>query len=423
METVAKKVSIIFDWMSAKTGLNFRYLFENGNWVLLRFLVVSMTGFLLSFFFANFGTKELLGQYQLVLSIMSIVSLVSFLGLNSSAMEAVVQGRDASVFRATRLIFYFSWLGTPVLIALGLYYVFFHKQILLGEMLIFSAFLFPFFYATSSWNIFYEGKQLFKQSTLRVISLNLLLTAILIMGILMDMNAFWLLGLYLVTSILSQGKFLLTIFRKISDHASDSIDMKFGIAVSLQKFVSGLSSNLPPLIISFFFGIELLAIYYIAYYVVSAFSSFLNNIFSLYLPILFKRVALNHRSILLNSCITGVLGWIVFITFLKFFFIQIYGDGYQDSLKLAYALSFLLLLIPLHTYFVGFFSTRRKNKFLISVFLIANSVGFLEVYFMSSVGFFWSVTIYLYTLEIITTLPLLGYYVYHARKTPKASSF
>jgi O-antigen/teichoic acid export membrane protein len=423
VETKTRKTSIFFDWISTKTGLDLHYLFKNGNWILLRFLVVSLTGFLLSFFFTNFGTKELLGQYQLVLSIMSIVSIVSFLGLNSSAMEAVVQGRDAGILKATKLIFFFSWLGAPVLIVLGLYYVFFREQVLLGEMLIFSAFLFPFFYATSSWNVFYEGKQLFKESTLRVVFLNLLLMVILVIGILMDLNAFWLLGLYLVVSILSQGKFLFTIFQKIGNHENDFIDMKFGVAVSFQKFVSGLSNNLPPLVISFFFGIELLAIYYIAYYVVSAVSSFLNNIFSLYLPILFKKIALNHRSILFNSFIAGISSWIVFVIFLKLFFIRIYGEGYGDSLKLAYAISFLLLFIPLHTYLVGFFSTRRRNGFLISIFLIANVVGFLVMYFMNRLGFYQSVIAYLYALEIITTLPLLGYYVYHVWRIPAKSSF
>lgn len=411
------RIEHFYDWMSRKTGLDFRYFLLNGNWVSLRFLVVSLTGFILSFFFANFGSKELLGQYQLALSIMSIVSVVSFLGLNSSAMEAVVQGRDAGILRAVRLIFYFSWIGTPILIGLGLYYALFLEQILLGNMLMFSAFLFPFFYATSSWSIFYEGKQLFKESALRIIFLNILLVSALVVGILMDLNAFWLLSLYLSISILFQGKLLFTIFRNLNDRTNDFIDTKFGIAVSFQKFVSGLSSNLPPLVVSFFFGIEFLAIYYIAYYAVSAFSSFFNNIFSLYLPVLFKKIALNHQSILWNSIIAGFVSWIIFILFLKLFFIKIYGYEYLDSLNFAYAISFLLLLIPLHTYLVGFFSTSRKNRFLISIFLIANTIGFLGVYFMNSFGFFWSITAYLYTLEIITTLPLLGYYAYQIRST------
>lgn len=411
MSASENKTERFYDWVSRKTGLDFRYLLLNGNWVSLRFLVVSLTGFLLSFLFANFGTKELLGQYQLALSIMSIVSVVSFLGLNSSAMEAVVQGREAGVLRAAKNIFSFSLVGVPVLILLGLYYVLLPGQILLGEMIIFSALLFPFFYATSSWNIFYEGKQLFRESSLRVIFLNIILTLSLVVGILIGLNAFWLLGIYLSVSILLQGKYFFDIYRKIQDRNNDLIDTKFGIAVSFQKFTSGLSGNLPPLAISFFFGIELLAVYYIANYVVSALSSFLNNIFSLYFPLLFKKVALNHRSILLNNIIAGCIGWAMFILFLKFLFLPIYGEAYRESLELAYRISFLLFLIPFHVYLVGFFSTQRKNSFLITVFCLANIFGFLTLLLTLDQGYSVSIPAYVYSLEIVTTFPLLVYYL------------
>lgn len=404
------RLDLFLDRLGAKTGLNLRYLLLNGNWVSLRFLTVSISGFLLSFFFAKFGTKELLGQYQLVLSTLSIVSLFSFLGLNSAAMEAVVQGREAGVLKVAKLIFGYSWIGFPILVFLGLYYVIFRQEFLLGEMLIFSAFLFPFYYATSSWNVFYEGKQLFKESSLRIISLNVILAVSLIISILSGLNAFWLLGIYLFINILFQGKFLLTIARKIQDRTNDYIDKKFGIAVSFQKFASGLSSTLPPFVISFFFGIEPLAIYYIAYYVVSALSSFMNNIFSLYLPILFRNIALDHRKILMNSLFVGVASWVLFLAFLKFFFIPIYGEGYRESLELAFRTSLLLFLIPFHVYLVGFFSTQRKNSLLIAIFFLANLAGLISLFVTSSFGYLTSVSVYLYVLEIITTIPLLVYY-------------
>ena len=416
MKLKENKIERFYDWISRKAGLDFRYLLLNGNWVTLRFLIVSLTGFLLSFFFAKFGTKELLGQYQLVLSIMSIVSVVSFLGLNSSAMEAVVQGREAGVLKAVRLIFGFSWIGVPILILLGVYYIVFQKQVDFGEILIFASIFFPFFYATSPWNVYYEGKQLFKASSIRVIVLNILVVSSLMAGILEGLNAFWLIGIYLVLNILIQGKYLYTIVKSVKDKTNDFIDKKFGILVSFQKFSSGLSSTLTPLVISFFFGIESLAVYYIAYYAISALSSFLNNIFSLYFPILFKRIKLNHRSILVNNLFVGAGSWVIFMMFLGLFFIPVYGEEYRESLELAYRLSFLLFLIPYHVYLVGFFSTQRKNGFLTVIFLLANVLGISSLFVASQSGYLTGVTMYLYILEIATTLPLVFYYLQVSRK-------
>lgn len=406
-----------------KIGLDISYLVKKGNWVSLRFFIISLSGLLLSVSFAKFGSKELLGQYQLILSVVSIVSVCSFLGLNTAALEAVVQGREAAVLKASRLIFSFSLVGVPGLVGIGLFYIFFRNEVLLGETFIFSSLLFPFFYSLSTWSTYYEGRLLFKESSLRVILLNVVLTTFLIAGIVLKLNVLWLIVLFFCINILFQGLFLLKVFRKIQDRTNNYIDIPFGLAISFQKFVSALSTTLPPLVISSFFGVESLAVYFIAFYVVGALSSFLGNLFGLYLPVLFKGVNLNHKGIIVNNFLAGMATLVVFIIFLKYFFIRIYGEGYGDSLELAYAISFLLLFIPLHTYLVGFFSTRRKNRLLISVFLIANSVGFLSVYFMSHFGFFWSVTIYLYTLEIITTLPLLGYYVYRVRRVSKGISF
>ena len=104
-----------------------------------------------------------------------------------------------------------------------------------------------------------------------------------------------------------------------------------------------------------------------------------------------------------------------FIIFLKFFFIRIYGETYSGSLELAYRISYLLFFTPLHTYLVSFFSTRKKNGLLIAVFCVANIAGLFSVFMLRQEGFFIGIPIYLYTLELMTTLPLAVYYFFHIR--------
>lgn len=412
MNNLKEKIKYFYDFLSAKLNLDIRYLISNGNWVSLRFFVLSLSGFLLSLFFAKLGSKELLGQYQLTLSIMSIVSFCSFLGLSASAFEAVVHGRDAGIFRASKLIFLFSLLGVPIIVSIGIFYVVFRQEVVLGEALIFSGFLFPFFYALSIWSVYYEGKALFKESSVRIIVLNIILAIFLIVGIALKLNAFWLVGLFLIINITFQGAFFLEFSQKIKNKDNNSIDTKFGVAVSFQRFASGLSSNIPPIAISFLFGIELLAVYYIAYYIIGAIASFFGSLIALYVPALFRKIKLDHRSVLLNTLLAGISVWAIFIIFLKLFFVEIYGEGYYDSLKLAYGISFLLLFIPLHTYLVSFFSIRKKNSFLVAVFCIANMVGLLVFYLVRHLGFFLGVTMYLYTIELITVIPSAAYYIY-----------
>lgn len=405
----AQIISTITSRLGSKLGLDIGYLLRNGNWVTLRFLVATATGFLLSLVFARFGDKMLLGQYQFVLSVMSITSIISLLGLNAAALEAVAQGREAAIFRASRSIFRASLFGLLLIVIAGVYTIFFKNEgdITLGLSLVISGLLSPMFYATSSWSSFYEGKLLFKESSLKMIALNVALTTLLVSMVFLNTGLIALVVTYVAVNILFQGAYLLGLRKKIPKQSNDALDTRFGIAVSFQKSVSGLSTNIPPLALSFYFGLELLAIYYIAYYAVAALSSFLNNLMSLYLPTLFKKTALNHRSILLNSFLSGVVTLFIFLVFLKIFFLPIYGQEYAESLRLAYLLSPLLILAPFHTYLVSFFSIRRRNSFLIKVFCFSNIVGLAILHLIHGLGFVPSTAVYIVFLECATVFPLI----------------
>lgn len=405
----AQIVDTISSRLGSKLGLDIGYLLRNGNWVTMRFLVATATGFLLSLVFARFGEKMLLGQYQFVLSVMSITSIFSLLGLNAAALEAVAQGREAAVFRASRSIFRASLFGLLLIVMAGVYTAFFKNEgdTTLGLSLITSGVLFPIFYATSSWSSFYEGKLLFKESSLKMIGLNVVLTSLLVGMVFFNVGLIALVMTYAMVTILFQGTYLSGLRKKISKQSSDALDTRFGIAVSFQKSVSGLSTNIPPLMLSFYFGLELLAIYYIAYYAVAALSSFLNNLMSLYLPALFKKTALNHKGILFNSFLSGVVTLFIFLIFLKVFFLPIYGREYAESLRLAYLLSPLLILAPFHTYLVSFFSIRRRNSFLIKVFCFSNIVGLAILHLIHGLGFVPSTAVYIIFLECATVFPLI----------------
>lgn len=394
-------------------GLDMGYLLRNGNWVTLRFLLVTATGFILSLAFARYGDKELLGQYQFILSMLSIVSVSSLLGLNAAALESVAQGREAAVFKAARMIFKFSLIGSFVIMLFGTIYAIYSRQNdnEFVVLLVIVGLLFPVFYATSSWSAFYEGKLLFKESSLRAIALNIVLTILLISIILLDFGVSALILTYLGVYICFQGSYLFAIQRKISKKHDDTIDVRFGVAVSIQKFVSGLSTNIPPIALSFYFGIELLAIYYIAYYAVGASSAFLNNLMSLYLPSLFKKISLNHRGILTSSLISGVGMIVLFLIFLKILFIPIYGQAYADSLRLAYLISPLLILAPFHIYLVNFFSIQRRNRFLILIFCTSNIFGLITLHYASKFGFITGTALYVLSIELTTVLPLLVSYL------------
>lgn len=397
--------------ISKKLGINLVYLLKNGSWVSLRFFVLASGGWFVSLLFARIGTKELLGQYQYILALLSMISVVSLSGLNVAALESVVKGQEGGVIKAVKISFLASLIGVPIILGFAFYSTFFKGQAAVGETLFFAAFLFPAFYALNTWSTYYEGKSMFKAVSIRAISLNICLSLALALALFLKIQVTGLVLIFLGVTILFSAYYFKEVKTKIKDPTKDFIDVPFGIQASLQKFVLSLSGTIPPIAISFLFGIEWVAVYYIAFYLITAAFAFIGTLWYLYLPALFKATRLQHKHIFIQNLSVGLIMWAAFILFLKFFFILIYGESYRESLEIAYHISFLLFFIPLKTYLVNFFMTRRRNWMIIIIITLANLIGLSAFYATKGWDFSVSLTLYLYMLELLITLPLLYAYV------------
>lgn len=408
IKNIKYKINSFFLSQSKRVGLNLPYFLKNGFWVSLRYGILALSGLIISIAFTRFGEKELLGQYQFVLSFISFVSIFSLLGLNVSALKSVIQGQEAGIIRAVRISFFASIIGAIIVIAYGIYRL--NDNNLLGSALILSGFSFPFFYAPNTWYTFYEGKSLFREVSLRTILINIAITLGIIPGLFFGLNVLVLIAIYLFINIIFHWAFYFEVLTKIKDKSNNLLDTKYGIYVSLQKFVYGFSNNAPPIAISFLFGFDLLAIYHITYYVIGTISGFLGSLSSIYMPLLFKNIKLDYKRIVLQNIAIGFLFFLGFGIFVKLFFLLLYGEDYMGSVQLAYYLSFILILLPLRIFLINFFTTQKKNFLIICVFAFANLISLGIFYLVKNTGFNASVSIYLYSLQFLIVIPLLVVY-------------
>jgi O-antigen/teichoic acid export membrane protein len=134
----------------------------------------------------------------------------------------------------------------------------------------------------------------------------------------------------------------------------------------------------------------------------------------LYIPALFRGEKMNYRNILFQNLFAGVAFWVALILFINYFFIAVYGSEYVDSKELASNLSFLVIFIPIKVFLMNFFLTGKKNWTIISIVTMANFFSLVLLYITSHQGFTASATIYMYSLELMTIIPLLFIYI---RKT------
>lgn len=411
----------LYSWSESygkKIGLDLNYFIKSGFLITFRYVFVSLFGLVLSIGFARLATKELLGEYQMIIAVLSLISIFSLPGLNLAALKSVTRGDDGAVVKAVRLSFLGSLLALPFIVGYAAYVFVIQDNSLIGAAFFLSAFFFPLFYAFNTWYVYYEARSIFYPVTWRVTLLSLLTTLGLLGALYLQANLLTLLAIYFGTNSLFNVIFFLEVWKKVKKEKKreETLDIGYGLSVSGQKFVFSLAENLPVLAISFLFGFEALALFQIAYFFMSATAGFMSGLSATYLPLLFRYKQLAYGRVLVQNIVVGIALFAIFRIFLEVFFIFMYGEAYRESLSIARNLSFLVIFFPLKTFLLNFLTTQSKNLAIVSIFLFANAISLMVLYLTKNTPFPMSVSFYLYALNVFLVIPLLFIYFSIASK-------
>lgn len=403
-------------------GLDLIYFFKNGFWVGLRYGIISVFGLILSAGFARMGTKDLLGQYQFILSFTALFSLFSLPGLNISAMKSIAQGSGNIVIRkAVRLSFLFGLASIPPMLAYTAYRFFIQGTIgsPIAIALTTAAFFSPFFYAPNTWYAAYEGRSLFRPVAIRMVIASFGTTVATLIGLYFKLEIQFLILLYFLLSAAFSWYFfteLTWVREEKKEQDTEKLDVRYGVEVTLQKFAYGLSDNIPPIVISFLLGFELLAIFQIAYFFTNAITSLVGALFAMYLPKLFNAKKVVFKNALLQSLLAGILCFFGLSLFIKIGFYPLYGKAYTESYTLAWMLAPLLILSPIRIFLVNYFTAQGKNNMIIIFSIIANIIGIGVFSLLKNESPFLAITSYMYVLTCCIVIPLLWLLFYGPKR-------
>ncbi len=400
---------------------SFGLFLSNGLWLSFRYAIISLLGFFVSIIFAREYPPALYGEFQLILSSMALFSVFSLPGLNMLGMRSIASSGVDCVPQIVKVSFLTSLIAIPFLAIYGLYFLEVKENIywIVGLMTL----CFPLFYAPNSWYVYYEGRSLFRSSAFRLILLSLVTSALLIVGIFLRLSVLELFAVYLFSNIFLSWAYYFEI-RNNSPQKSivslkASLDWRYAISVSVQKYIIGLSEYLPIIAISFLMGVSMVAQFQIAFIFFSAVSGFVGALATLYLPHLFKNNNSGHLTIFFQSIIVGIVAMVGYWFLVKYLFFRVYGNQYSDGFWIAQTFFMLPFLASLRTFLVNFFTTRGRNVFLIVVYVVANIFSLLLFVFSKNFESpLVSISLYIYTLFVCILIPLIvSYFLIAFKKT------
>lgn len=389
---------------------------SSGFWVSARYICVALAGIVTTTAFARLASKETLGQYQYVLSILAIFSVFSLPGLNMAAMKAVGQKNHTGVLDAVAKSFWTSLFAVPFLFIYAVY-LFQKGDYVVSMALAASTLLFPFFYAPNTWYAYYEGQSLFKPVAIRVVTSTILVTAVLVLGLYSKFDVVWLVCLYLAVSSLFSLYFYFevrnAVKRTTKKSAKEPLDTKYGQRVTAQKFVYTMSESLPPITVGLLLGTVAVASFQVANVFLSGVSGLIGALAAISVPHFFTDLSSNHRNVFWQNVIIGILASIGYWVVIELIFMRIYGAQYTESFLLARSLVALPFLVSLRMFLVNYLTSRDKNYLIITSYLVANTVALgIFIYCSHRFSFSAAAASYLYALNILIFLPLAWAYFY-----------
>ncbi len=353
--------------LGEKLGIDLAYFVKNGTWVMVRQIVSIVTGLLLSVAFARLVTQEVFGQYQLLLSLLSFVSILSIPGLNVSLVRSVAKGYDGDYRKAVRVSFFWSMLGIPILLMLGGYYYIYDSQAL-GVALMIAAAFFPLLYAPNTWDSFLQGKGRFDIAAQYSI-VQMVVNAIAI-GAVIAISRDRLVAIvvtYLVSYTFFNVYYFVRSLRYVA-HAKESDDMiEYGWFLTKINVLGLLAGNIDKVLVGTLLGPRELAVYTIVSVIAIKVKDVLKVLNSLLLPKIAQQsmalgaiIRQHWKVIVATYSIIGFFAYVYYLT-IPWINAMLFSNAYATFSYLSQIFT-LTIIVAMPLSFLGYYNAAKKHK-------------------------------------------------------------
>lgn len=416
-----KSLNYLLNRSSTFLNLDTKYFAKASFYSGIQQSIGILSGIVISYFFGHFVPKNIFGEYNLILSIIGFLTIVTLPGLDSYLTRSIAQKYDSSFIRSVRIKFYLSLIGATVLLGFALYH---SSNILLTTSFIVTALFFPFLAPTQLFSEFLTAKHRFKKQAI-FFSFSSILSAILISVAITVSGSLTLLLIAYFVGILIPSTVAVTQILKITNKNPKKIDKELisnGIFNTILTIIPWSAGYLGQISLGILLGSEALAIFVVA----SKMPLYMHkNLFVFYKPLTAKLAQQSHQEHLdtlkkhaWKLVVWGILLALPIYLFSPFIIKFIFTDKYTEAIPFAQILSLSVIPLPL-TWVIGDILTfQRIKKPRLYTSLLVNTIkiilyfGLIPIYKLTGL-----VIVFLLDRYISLIFDLSIIYLYHKNYT------
>lgn len=339
-----------FNKLSKLINLDVVYFAKAGFYGVIQQTIGVISGLVVSYLFGHYVSKTTYGEYNLILSVISLVTFFSLPGIDKALTQSISKSRDLSFIKALNIKLKFSILGSLALIGFGIYYLLNHNLIVAKGVFL-AGVLYPLLFSFSIYSSFLTAKRKFKALAITASISSVLFLIIVAGGIFVLSTTIGITLAYLLAMIIPAiGGYIYSLRFIIKKSTVDADLSSYGIFLTIISVLPWISGSLGNVILGTKLGPETLAIFAVA-------DNFLisvqKNFMVFYKPVTAKLAAQTNKQHLetikihfLNLISMGFV-LTLFLWLITPFLISFFFPTYSEAIKYGRLLSLALLPLPL----------------------------------------------------------------------------
>jgi O-antigen/teichoic acid export membrane protein len=155
-----EKIYQFLRWLQIYTKTDVVYVAHGSFWWILGRVFSFLASFLILMAFARFGTKEVYGAYQYVISMAAMIGLICLPGLDTALAGAIARGKEKTYFLCEKERLRFGFFSFLIFLIISLWY-FLHKNFILGFSFLIAGIFHPFLATFSLYGVYWYAKKKF----------------------------------------------------------------------------------------------------------------------------------------------------------------------------------------------------------------------------------------------------------------------
>lgn len=401
MQQLKEKIKPSFYKTQDYLRMDLLYLIKGEFWLVCGRVISLTATFLLALAWGNWIDKNVYGNYQYVLSLVSIVSIFSLPGLGSAVVRAVARKSEGMLTIAFKTRLKWGCLASLAALGIAAYYYFASPDNLpLVIALVIASVFLPFFNAFLIYTSFLTGKKLFKVQVRYEATTHVTAVAAMLGVLFFIKEAAVEIPLHITLPLIITAYFAVrtllgllfykrTRLKHQENRRTDKKTISFGKHLTWSSlFTTAIAGQLDKIILFHYLGAVELAIYSFAILIPDQLKVFLKHISTLALPKLATRSRRDIKNTFLRKVFhlavlvgAGAAVYIIAAPWIYKFFFGQYVDA--ASYSRLYAIS----LIPLSfSVIIGAFISQMRTKeiyqmrILSSLFRIALILTLIPLY-------------------------------------------